>query len=278
MITIMIVSQKNKINEMLASSIIGGLDATVNLISTTDTAEAESIISNEHMDIDLFILQVKMKPKSGTILESLLRQKERYKNKPVLFLTNLSYNMVGYPKLAGYESYKRKNYISMPIERTDVQAKLCLYLDRILKEQKQQHRNLVYLEHDRGELFLERKDILYIEVQNKLLTLHCKSGDFELKRVTLQEFCLQLGLDAFVRCHKSFVINVEAVDEIVRNGRRNWLAVFGDGKTCPISQTYYDLVKRKYMQMMTKKDACIPLRTDLLSVKDYTPILIANRR
>lgn len=62
MITIMIVSQKNKINEVLASSIIGGLDATVNLISTTDTAEAESIISNEHIDIDLFILQVKMKP------------------------------------------------------------------------------------------------------------------------------------------------------------------------------------------------------------------------
>lgn len=252
MITIMIVSQKNKINEMLASSIIGGLEDTINLISTTDTTEAEHIINHEKIDIDLFIFQVKMKPKSGTVLENLLRQKKRYADKPVLLLTNLSYNMVGYPQLAGYESYKRKNYISMPIERTDVQAKLCLYLDEILKEQKRQRRNFIYLEHHQGELILEQKDLLYAEVQNKLLTVHCTSGAFELKRITLQEFCILVGSDTFVQCHKSFAVNVEAIDEIIRNGRRNWLAVFSSGNMCPISQTYYDNVKKTYIQTMTK--------------------------
>lgn len=253
MITIMIVSQKNKINEMLASSIIGGLENTVNIISTTDTAEAEFIIDDENIDIDLFIFQVKMKPKSGTVLENLLRQKKRYADKPVLLLTSLSYNMVGYPQLAGYESYKRKNFISMPIERTDVQAKLCLYLDEILREQKRQLRNFVYLEHEQGELMVERKDILYVEVQNKLLTVHCTSGSFELKRVSLQDFCAQVGEELLIQCHKSFAVNIEAVSEIIRNGRRNWLAVFSGGIICPISQTYYERVKREYMQIKPKQ-------------------------
>lgn len=252
MITIMIVSQKNKINETLASSIIGGLEDTVSIISTTDTTEAESIINRENISIDLFIFQVKMKPKSGTVLENLLRQKKRYEDKPVLLLTNLSYNMVGYPQLAGYESYKRKNFISMPIERTDVQAKLCLYLDEILKDQKRQLSNFVYLEHDQGELVIERKEILYAEVQNKLLTVHCTSGSFELKRITLRDFCTQIVGDTFVQCHKSFAVNLEAVSEIIRNGRRNWLAIFVDGDACPISQTYYERVKREYMQIKPK--------------------------
>jgi len=252
MITIMIVSQKNKINETIASSIIGGLEDTVNIISTTNTMEAEFIINCENINIDLFIFQVKMKPKSGTVLESLVRQKVRYKNKPVLLLTNLSYNMVGYPQLAGYESYKRKNFISMPIERTDVQAKLCLYLDEILKDQKRQLSNFVYLEHDQGELMIERKEILYAEVQNKLLTVHCTSGSFELKRITLRDFCTQIIGDTFVQCHKSFAVNLEAVSEIIRNGRRNWLAIFSDGNACPISQTYYERVKREYMQIKPK--------------------------
>ena len=252
MITIMIVSQKNKINETIASSIIGGLEDTVNIISTTNTMEAEFIINCENINIDLFIFQVKMKPKSGTVLESLVRQKVRYKNKPVLLLTNLSYNMVGYPQLAGYESYKRKNFISMPIERTDVQAKLCLYLDEILKDQKRQLSNFVYLEHDQGELMIERKEILYAEVQNKVLTVHCTSGSFELKRITLRDFCTQVSGDTFVQCHKSFAVNLEAVSEIIRNGRRNWLAIFSDGNACPISQTYYERVKREYMQIKPK--------------------------
>ena len=252
MITIMIVSQKNRINELLASSIIGGLEDTVNLIATTDTGEAESIIEREELNIDLFIFQVKMKPKSGTVLENLLRQKKRYEDKPVLLLTNLSYNMVGYPRLAGYESYKHKNYISMPIERTDVQAKLCLYLDEILKDQKRRRRDFLYLEHQAGELVVERKEILYAEVQNKLLTVHCTSGVFELKRVTLQEFCTQVGKDTLLQCHKSFAVNIEAVKEIIRNDRRNWIAVFADGNMCPISQTYYVQVKQKYMQTTSK--------------------------
>lgn len=252
MIAILIVSQNNKINEVLASSIIGGVEDTVSIISTTDTNEAENIINSEKIDIDLFIFQVKMKPKSGTVLESLIRQKKRYQDKPVLLLTKLSYNMVGYPQLAGYESYKRKNYISMPIERNDVQAKLCLYLDQILKEQKKQFRNFIYLEHQQGELVVERRDLLYAEIQNKLLTIHSNSGVFEVKRTTLQEFCAQVGSNTFVQCHKSFAVNVEAIDKMIRDGRRNWIAVFSGGDTCQISQTYYDDVKKKYMQTMTK--------------------------
>ena len=112
--------------------------------------------------------------------------------------------------------------------------------------------NFVYLEHDQGELMIERKEILYAEVQNKLLTVHCTSGSFELKRITLRDFCTQIVGDTFVQCHKSFAVNLEAVSEIIRNGRRNWLAIFVDGDACPISQTYYERVKREYMQIKPK--------------------------
>lgn len=252
MVTIMLVSEKRKTNEMLASSIIGVLDKSVNIISSIDTDEAEQIIGSEEYDIDLFIFQVKMKPKSGTMLETFLRRQKRYKDKPVLLLTNLSYNMVGYPQLAGYESYKRKNYISMPLERLDVQAKLCLYLDEILKEQNVQRKKAIYIKHNQGEIIIDRSDILYAEVQNKLLTIHSTFGRFELKRITLQEFCELVGSETFMQAHKSFALNTEAITELVCNGRRNWLATFADGSACPVSLTYYEKIKKKYMQTMTK--------------------------
>lgn len=248
----MIVSQESRINEILASSIIGGVEEPVALISTTNPTEAESIITSEKNDIDLFAFQVKMYPRSGTVLESLVRKIKRYEDKPVLLLTNLSYNMVGYPMLAGYESYKYKNYISMPLDRIDAQAKLCLYLDEILKDHRRKRSNLIYLEHSQGELVIDRKEILYAEVQNKILTVHCDSGEFKLKRMTLQDFCLLVGNESFVQCHKSFALNLEALNSIERNGRRNWLAVFSDTNECPISQTYYDNVRKKYVHFMTK--------------------------
>lgn len=251
MVTIMIVSQKNKINEAIVSSIVGGLEYTVNIISTTDPLEAEEIIISEKYDIDLFILQVKMKPKSSTVLESIIREKKCYATKPVLLLTNLSYNMVGYPQLAGYESYKHKNYISMPLERTDVQAKLCLYLDEILQEQQEHQKNYIFIEHQHGEILLEQKNILYAEVQNKLLTIHSTSGAFEIKRATLGDFCQQAGSECFIQCHKSFVININAVVELQKYDRRNWVGVFENGARCPVSQTYYNEVKKKYMKRMT---------------------------
>lgn len=251
MISIMIVTDKNYTNEVLGASIIGGMEESVSIMALTDSHEAENIIQAEKHEVDIFIFKVKMRTKSGKALESTLRQTERYKNSPVLFITDLSYNLVGFPDRAGYQSYKKENYISMPIQRLDVQAKIGLYIENILKTRRLKDAAM-YIEHTNGEAIVHKSDLLYAEVQNKIVKLHCKSQTYEIKRISLQDVCEIFGKDYLIKCHKSFAINTSELLALNKDGRRNWLAVFENDSSCPVSQTYFEQIKTEYKRNMTK--------------------------
>ena len=254
MITVMIITESIKNNEMIAASIIGGFENSVCIIAATDISECEQIIRSQKQNIDIFIIQIRMKEKGGRKLAEYIRGFKMYKNAPILFITSVSQNMVGYSELATYQGYKKENYISTPIRRIDVQGKIGLYLDRIIAEasEKETHERVVFLEHAGGETFIEVKTVLFAEVQDKMVTLHTTSGDYSIKRTSLDTLCNLIGSDCLIRCHKSFALNPGAVKEIVPAERRNWLAVFQNGFKCPISQTYYSKARAAFLEKLTR--------------------------
>lgn len=170
MITILILTEKLTMNDKVASSIIGGFSGGITVISVTEFEEAEAVFRSEKSHIDLFILQINMKRKSGFKIAEQIRQMKKYKNTPILFITPLSYDMVGFHPLATFK-----------------------------------------------------------------------------KRMTLSGLCEMVGEEDFVQCHKSFAVNAQAVTELLIDGRRNWKAVFTSKESCPVSQTYYEDIWRRFI-------------------------------
>lgn len=249
MITILIAGNNIADNERIAGSVIGGSELTTCVISTRSPQEALSLAKSGPYRIDLFIISIRMKEHSGYRLAEKLRRIPEYRNSPILFVTNLSYSLSGFSELATYQSYRKFNYISLPIERIDVQGKIGLYLEEIISNQSARNRTerAVFLSHAKGEAFVGIKEILFAEIRNKVCTVFTADGAYQLNRRTLEEIITIVDDELFLRCHRSFAVNVKQLRGIERLDRRIWRAVFDrDAGPCLISESYFGPVMEKY--------------------------------
>ena len=255
MITILIAGNDNQDNERIAGSIIGGTELATCVICTRSAAEALEIAESRAYKIDLFVISIRMKEQSGNRLAEKLREMPEYKERPILFVTGLSYNLSGFPDLASYQSYRKYNYISLPIERIDVQGKLGLYLEEIISNQTSRDKpeRAVYLSHSKGEAFIPRKDILFAEVRNKVCCVVTANRSYEVNRQGLEDLIGIVDDDLFLRCHRSFALNIRQLAGIEKLDGRIWKAVFGyDTQPCLVSRSYIDHVMEKYRAFQDK--------------------------
>ena len=95
MITIMVITYNIKNNEKIAASIIGGFENSACIIAATNISECEQIIRSQKNNIDIFIIQIKMREKSGRKLAEYIREFKKYENTPILFITSVSLNTIG---------------------------------------------------------------------------------------------------------------------------------------------------------------------------------------
>jgi len=117
MITVLIVGNNIADNERIAGSIIGGTELTTCIICTHSAMEALKVIESRQNKIDLFIISIKMKEQSGYRLAEKIRKITEYRDCPILFVTNLSYNLSGFSDLATYPSHRKKKFIFLSITK-----------------------------------------------------------------------------------------------------------------------------------------------------------------
>ena len=136
----------------------------------------------------------------------------------MIFITKDKYNLIGFSRLSTYEAYKNRNYISLPLDKIDIQGKVGLYLENIISEQ------------------------LKNDARNKLLDL--KKGKFIVKRTSLIKVEEKIGCDDIVRCHRFFSVNVKNISFLEKSSNRIWYAYFRHATfTCPISEKYIKEIK-----------------------------------
>jgi len=85
-------------------------------------------------------------------------------------------------------------------------------------------------------------DIDYIEAQDDYIAV-CASGKRWLKSQRLSELEGQLDPLAFLRVHRSYIVNVGAVARIEPLGRDSHCAVLRDGTRIPVSRSGYARVR-----------------------------------
>lgn len=242
MLSILIVSGELYHLEFLSSNIRRCIGDSMCIVTTSTFSEAVKIINKKDIIFDLFIINVQLKEKSGYLLEKLLRKQDVYRHVPILFLTQSSYNMIGYESLTTFLVYKHRNYIAFPLDPLDVQAKFCLYLDSIYKRQLEMNETRQSLEFRTasGIIDLPLESLLCMEIQDKVCTIYSTLGKFLVKRTSLNQILRKINSQSVVRCHRYYAVNVKKISFIEKKTTRSWTVHFTNSNiTCPVSKTYF---------------------------------------
>ncbi|AGT33230.2 LytR family transcriptional regulator [Geobacillus genomosp. 3] len=86
--------------------------------------------------------------------------------------------------------------------------------------------------------------VVYLEAQNrKTFVKSMHVGGHHKYNLTELEF--SLPADRFIRCHRSYIVNVEYIAEIQPDSHSTFLLVMKDGSKVPVSQTYASHFRRR---------------------------------
>ncbi|MDR1134914.1 MAG: LytTR family DNA-binding domain-containing protein [Clostridiales Family XIII bacterium] len=212
----------------------------------------EALAYIEQKKIDVFFIDVELPGINGFQLAGQIRQSKGY------LLTNIVFTTAYKPGSKNIQKrYHHYDYIEKPFTPDSFENELGGMLRELERQkntgsepQKNNSKNLSILGSKRTDDVVNIEEILYAERQGRTLWVYAKHETFEGIKMTLEEMISNVGSSMFVRCHKSFALNVENVREIMKIDRRLWYAYFfGKWDTyCQISATYYESVYRLFKE------------------------------
>lgn len=185
----------------------------------------------ENMDsypFDLLILDIDMDGMNGMELARKIREKDA--KLPILFLTNRKEYV-----FEGYE-VQALRYLLKPLD----EEKLFPILDELCTMEKKE-KEYVILSIAGENIKLEQDEILYVEVNGHYLMIHTAKDVYEVK-MSLAEMSETLT-DAFVATHRSFMVNLEHVERVMRTE-----CLLSDGSSVPISRNCYKAVNEAFIR------------------------------
>ncbi|MEE9361193.1 MAG: LytTR family DNA-binding domain-containing protein [Cellulophaga sp.] len=207
----------------------------LHLLGSFKSPLAALSILNEQK-IDIILLDIRMPEISG--LEFLATLKWS----PAIILTT-AYREYA---LDGYE-HNVTDYLLKPIEFTrflkainkvKTNNRTSNIITNQIKEEKQLEH--IYLKHNRKEYKIALDSILYIEGENEYVKYHLKNKENLLVYASLKNIEEKLLPSKFCRIHRSYIINLDAIDFLEGN------RVTIQGQKLPISKTYKDFFKKSF--------------------------------
>lgn len=80
-------------------------------------------------------------------------------------------------------------------------------------------------------------DVVYLEVSNRK-TYIVGQNSVGTHKNTLQDFEFSLPKEAFIRCHRSFIVNVNHITDILPDTHSTFILEMDNGEHVPVSQSY----------------------------------------
>lgn len=183
---------------------------------------------------DIIFLDIYLGGISGTEAAKLIRRQDQ--SCDLIFATT--------SREHGLLSYELRvtDYLVKPFSQSDVDAAL----DWILMEREEQYQTITIRSEWEEEQILVR-DIQYIEVIRHTAVLHLTDG-IKRTRKGLNELEAEIGNGSFLRCHRSFLVNLDHVAAIVQGD----FSMSGGDKV-PISAKRAAEVKRAFFDWSLEK-------------------------
>lgn len=208
-------------------------DGIVYEITEFSSAEnLEEVLQEKGDCFDLLILDIQMEGITGMELAKSLRQQDNRVS--ILFVT-------------GCEKYLLKGYEVQPIHFLLKPVKREALAQALRTDWKLNHKpKTVVLRTGNKTVCLSLGEIRYIESFNHNIVVH-QSGEEHTYSLSLSEIEKQLPPGQFCRCHNSYLVNLDCVEQIGRTQLR-----LRDAQTIPVGRAYYKGLQSAFIRYLNQ--------------------------
>lgn len=178
---------------------------------------------------EIVVLDIEMPGRNG--FRTAFEYKVNYPDAVIMILTErFEFMKKGY--LIGAFRYMDKFAIYEEMKEALSSARKLLKRDEVV------HVNSV----NRGDMPIVLKDIVYIETGERNVLVHTYNRVHECKNL-MRDLERELSGQGFFRCHKSFIVNLDAITRIEKT-----CVHLAEGKKAMVGARRYALLKKKYIE------------------------------
>ncbi len=189
----------------------------------------------EEKDWDVLFLDIEMGQENGMELAEKIRREDE--EIAIVFTTGYAEYM---PK--GYD-VGAMQYLIKPVEESRLNA--CL--ERVFKRKQEEEKKLCFVTIEQVRVSLPPSKIWYVEAEGHHCFLYTKEQSYELKMNMTAAVKLLLPEKEFVRCHRSYLVNLKHVRQI----RREEITM-DDGSRIPVSRSAYAGAGEAFMRFYSE--------------------------
>ncbi len=154
---------------------------------------------------DIIYLDIELPRLNGVEVGQVLREQVEKQNLDLIFISQKSSYCEQLFDLEPRRFYRK------PFDRERITRDL-----KILLKEHTAHRQSIWYEEDGREYRLFLQDVLYMEAESKKITVYDKEGNKIVIKKTLNEWEEAFKKEHFVRCHRSFIVNLNYVKAFSR--------------------------------------------------------------
>lgn len=181
---------------------------------------------------DLIILDVMMPKIDGWQVLMQLKSEDSTREIPVIMLTAIDDEQSKVIGLRGGAD----DYVPKPFSPLELAARVKVILDRVGRSQHQpapdtETARLEQIPVQKGEVIklIPMEDIFFIDTKHEYANLHTFSESF-LTGYSLSELEKVLDRKTFFRTHRSYIVNLKRVDQIIKLSRNALIVTLKDEK------------------------------------------------
>jgi len=210
-VNILIVEDELHIQKLL-SACICEVDDTAEIYMSDSSLGALEIAKEK--SIDIFLLDIQLIDYKGTELAKELRAMEQYQYTPMIFATALANE-----ELNAYREIKCYGFLIKPFTKEEVKL---IISDAIhYRNNFAEPKRTIRIEQKSHIFEYDLKDIVYIESFRKKMALHLRTGQNGITTEVISGYTLKgmlelMNDDAFIQCHKSYLINKRFIVQIAK--------------------------------------------------------------
>lgn len=200
----------------------------------TEYETAESMLKDLETcgkSFDLFMLDIYLPGLSGVEAA----QRIRAKSKSAL-LVFLSTSEDFYREAFDLYAFQ---YLIKPIQKDSLSDVLQKAADIINRPEE-----TLRISFNGQDTILRQSDIAYVSSSNHILLFHMQDGTEHTSYGKLDELQPRLADNFFIRCHKSFIVNIRYVTKLTKNG------FFIEDTLIPISRNYAAGARESYKKLL----------------------------
>lgn len=215
-----------------------------NVIASADNGEDAIELALKHKP-DLALMDIMIKGDMNGIAAA--EEIKRNLDIPVVFLTAYAdENTLNEAKLA-----EPHGYILKPFKDVDIQTAIEMALHKHGKEQElklesdflrslaehKQDADVIFVKNRSRLIRVKHEDLLFVEALKDYVVVHTRTESYTIHS-TMKEVERKLDERLFVRVHRSYIVNLQAIDSI----KYAMITMEGMDKEIPVGGSYKDLL------------------------------------